>query len=71
MSTQTNKRWIVIEGDGETLERQRKMMQIRDSTIYCDEGKDIGGDGSGSKPTEYLIQYSCIKKHEIKFSLKL
>ena len=55
MSTQTNKRWIVIEGDGETLERQRKMMQIRDSTIYCDECKDIGGDGSAPTPMEFFI----------------
>ena len=55
MSTQTNKRWIVIEGDGETLERQRKMMQIRDSTIYCDEGKDIGGDGGAPTPMEFFL----------------
>jgi len=47
------------------------MTQIRCNIIYWDEGKDIGGDGSGSKPIEYLIPYRCIKKHEVKFSLKL
>jgi len=47
------------------------MTQIRCNIIYWDEGKDIRGDGSASKPIEYLIQYSCIKKHEIKSSLKL
>ena len=62
---------LTIKCDGETLKRLREMTQIRCNIIYWDEGKDIGGDGSGSKSTEYLIQYSCIKKHEIKFSLKL
>ena len=47
------------------------MTQIRRNNIYWDEGKDIGGDASGSKPIEYPIQYRGIKKHEIKSSLKL
>jgi len=30
------------------------MTQIRCNIIYRDEGKDIEGDGSGSKPMDYL-----------------
>ena len=52
---QTAKRTIVIEGDAETLERQRKVSRIRESTIYCDEGTAIGGDGSAPTPMEYFL----------------
>ena len=54
-SAQTGRRIFEMEGDAESLERQRKMAQIRESTIYCDEGTSIGGDGTAPSPMEYFL----------------
>ena len=54
-TAQTGRRIFEMEGDAESLERQRKMSQIRESTIYCDEGTAIGGDGTAPSPMEYFL----------------
>lgn len=55
MATETTRRVFIMEGDGETAERQKKVAHIRDSVIYCDEGTNIGGDGSAPTPMEYFV----------------
>ena len=53
---------LTIKCDGETLKRLLEMTQIRCNIIYWDEGEDIEGDGSGSKPMEYLQPRLSFKK---------
>ena len=52
------RREILIEADAETLEKMRKEghARIRDATytIYCDEGKNLGGDDSAPPPLAYF-----------------
>ncbi len=52
------RREILIEADAETLEKMRKEghARIRDITytIYCDEGKNLGGDDSAPPPLAYF-----------------
>lgn len=52
------RREIVIEADAEALEKMRKEghAKIRDTTytIYCDEGKNLGGDDSAPPPLAYF-----------------
>ena len=51
-------REIVIEADAEALEKMRKEghAKIRETTytIYCDEGKNLGGDDSAPPPLAYF-----------------
>ncbi len=54
-TAQAGRNIFEMEGDAESLERQRKMSQIRESTIYCDEGTAIGGDGTAPSPMEYFL----------------
>jgi hypothetical protein len=52
------RREIVIEADAEALEKMRKEghAKIRETTytIYCDEGKNLGGDDSAPPPLAYF-----------------
>lgn len=48
------KREIILEADGETLERMRKEGHARGFTVFCDEGERIGGDNSAPPPLAYF-----------------
>jgi len=48
------KREIVLEADAESLERMRKEGHARGFTVYCDEGRHIGGDDSAPPPLAYF-----------------
>ena len=53
-SSDTISRSIVVEGDVRMMERMRKEADIRGFTIFCDEGVQIGGDGSAPAPLSYF-----------------
>ncbi len=55
MSTSSDivSRSIVVEGDAQTLERQKKQADIRGFTIMCDE-RDPMGDGTAPPPLAYF-----------------
>ncbi len=46
-------RSIVVEGDAETLERQKKQAEIRGFTIPCDEREPMG-DNTAPPPLAYF-----------------
>lgn len=48
------KREIILEADAETLARMRKEGHARGFTVYCDEGKRIGGDNGAPPPLAYF-----------------
>jgi len=49
----TVSRSIVVEGDAQTLERQKKQADIRGFTIMCDEREPMG-DNTAPPPLAYF-----------------
>ncbi|MBI3014758.1 MAG: hypothetical protein HYY65_06815 [Candidatus Tectomicrobia bacterium] len=48
------KRDIVVEADGETLEKMLKMGHVRGFTVMCDEGERVGGNDTAPSPLAYF-----------------
>ena len=48
------KREIILEADGETLQKMRKEGHARGFTVYCDEAERTGGENTAPPPLAYL-----------------
>ena len=49
------RREFTVEVDAQKLERMLKEGYVRQFTVYCDEGEQVGGDDSAPNPLGYYL----------------